>query len=386
MKIVSYIIFFTVFFSIYGLVNYYIFIRGWHLLPRGSSARTLYMVLFIVAASSFIVGRVFEKVSICPFSSVCIWIGSFWFAFMLYFFIAALFVDIIRVSNHYIGYLPDFITSSYTRAGQIIALVVIAASTITVAAGYFNARDVRVTELDLSIPKQGGNPGELNITAVSDIHLGIIISNSRLEQLVNMINGTNPDIVLLVGDIVDEDLAPVIENNLGETLCEIRSRYGTYAVTGNHEYIGGVEPAVAYMRDHGITVLRDQVVNIEDYFYLVGREDRSLNAYSGKKRKSISEIIEGIDKSMPIIVMDHQPFGLADAAAAGIDLQLSGHTHNGQLWPLNYVIDLIYELGSGYRKIGNTHFYVSKGSGTWGPPVRVGNRPEIVRIHINFRR
>jgi len=194
----------------------------------------------------------------------------------------------------------------------------------------------------------------------------------------------NADIVLLPGDVVDEDIAPVIKQNLGETLRKIRSKFGTFAVTGNHEYIGGVEPAVRYLSEHGLTMLRDAAVKINGGIYIVGREDISFNRASGRKRKSLEELMSGIDKSFPIIMMDHQPFHLEEAERNGVDLQLSGHTHHGQLWPFNFITKKVYEVSWGYKKKGNTHIYVSSGAGTWGPPVRTGNSPEIVFLQLTF--
>jgi predicted MPP superfamily phosphohydrolase len=133
-----------------------------------------------------------------------------------------------------------------------------------------------------------------------------------------------------------------------------------------------------------VKVLRDGFEKINDSFYVVGREDRAIRQFTGGRRKDLKEILSGADKSLPLIMMDHQPFGLNDAFENGIDLQLSGHTHNGQLWPINYIVEKIYELSWGYKINGNTHYYVSCGAGGWGPPVRTGSRPEIINFRISF--
>jgi hypothetical protein len=157
-----------------------------------------------------------------------------------------------------------------------------------------------------------------------------------------------------------------------------------YAVTGNHEYIGGVEPACAYLTEHGITMLRDAATVVAKSVVLAGREDISYNRGNGRKRKPLSELLNGCDRSLPIIVMDHQPFRLHEAEGQGVDLQLSGHTHHGQLFPFNFITERVFELSWGYKKKGNTHVYVSCGVGTWGPPVRIGNTPEIVDLTLTF--
>lgn len=164
----------------------------------------------------------------------------------------------------------------------------------------------------------------------------------------------------------------------------MRAKYGIFAVTGNHEYIGGVEPSIKYLTEHGITELRDNTVKIADSFYVVGREDRASKGFAGIIRKPLNQLLEGVDRTLPVILMDHQPVRLEEAEKNGIDLQLSGHTHHGQLWPFNFITKKIYEVSMGYKQKGSTHFYVSCGLGTWGPPIRTGNRPEIVVINLSF--
>jgi predicted MPP superfamily phosphohydrolase len=125
-------------------------------------------------------------------------------------------------------------------------------------------------------------------------------------------------------------------------------------------------------------------VTILDGITLIGREDRSINQFAGKRRKPLADIVNGVADRSVIILMDHQPFGLDEAVAQGADLQLSGHTHHGQLWPFNLITNAIYEVSWGYKKKGETQFYVSSGAGTWGPPVRLGNTPEIIHLQITF--
>lgn len=153
---------------------------------------------------------------------------------------------------------------------------------------------------------------------------------------------------------------------------------------GNHEFINGVESSVRFGESLGIIFLRDEYIMIDSSFYLIGREDSSMLQFTGKQRKSLEEIVENISDSYPKILLDHTPFKLEQAVNNNIDLQLSGHTHHGQIWPANLITNLIYEISWGYKKKGNTNFYVSSGAGTWGPPVRIGSRSEIVNLKIRF--
>lgn len=384
MKTGAFIIFFTIVLVIYGLVNSYIFIRGLQSIPVGSTWRSWYIAGFWLIASTFVLARIMERAYPCGFTGIITWIGSFWLAFLLYLIFIALFIDFARVINHFFHIFPRSFYIDYQQTKLIVLFISLAMVTLIVTGGFINARIPRIKKLELHVRKVVAGEKSLNIVMASDIHLGTIIAKRKANRLVTTINSLHPDIVLFAGDVVDEDLAPVIKNNLGENLVQIKAKLGVYAITGNHEYIGGAERAVKYLRDHGITVLRDTAMLIDRRFYLVGREDRDKPRFTGKQRKELAELMLQVDLSRPVILMDHQPFRLDNASKQGIDLQLSGHTHHGQLWPFNYITNVIYELSYGYKQIGQTHFYVSTGFGTWGPPVRLGNRPEIVQIKLIF--
>jgi len=383
MKTINFVIFFSIFFLLYGFINYYIFIRGWQAIPPHPKFRTLYLIIFLFTASSFILGRVIERFWLCPLSKAIVYLGSFWLAAMLYFFLIIFIIDMLRFINYLFPFFhlifQDILkTKLYTLLGSLTLV------TIILIIGYFNAVKPRIQRLNLQIPKKSAM-SQLNIVAVSDIHLGTIVGRDRFCEIVARINSLQPDVVLLVGDIVDEDLKPVIAQNLGEALKSIRSKFGTIAITGNHEYIGGVDDAMKYLAENQVTVLRDSVIKVNDIVYIIGRDDWSSSQFSDRKRKTLDELMKAVDQNFPVILLDHQPFQLQQAVAAKVDLQLSGHTHHGQIWPLNYLTNAIYEVSWGYKKIGDTQFYVSCGVGTWGPPIRLGNKPEIVHLILTFQ-
>jgi uncharacterized protein len=384
LKTGAFIIFFTIVLVIYGLVNSYIFIRGLQAIPAGSCWRPWYIAGFWFIASTFVLARIMERAYPCGFTGVITWIGSFWLAFMLYFILVAVCLDIARAVNHFLHIFPQSFYIDYQKTKLIVLYVSMALVTLVVAGGFINARVPRIKKLELHVAKVVAGEKTLKIVMASDIHLGTIIAKRKANRLVETINSLQPDIVLFAGDVVDEDLAPVIKNNLGANLVQIKAKLGVYAITGNHEYIGGAEPAVKYLREHGVTVMRDTAMLIDGRFYLVGREDRDKPRFTGKQRKELPELMQQVDRSFPVILMDHQPFNLERAVEQGVDLQVSGHTHHGQLWPFNYITSAIYEISCGYRQISYTHFFVSTGFGTWGPPVRLGNRPEIVQIMLKF--
>jgi predicted MPP superfamily phosphohydrolase len=378
----NFIIFFSIFFTVYGLVNLYILIRGWQSIPQGSSLKISYLIFFLFVSLSFIAGRFIENISLSAASNLLIWIGSFWLAAMLYLFLAIVLIDVLRVINHWLPIFPHWVARYPLQARQWTALGVMGMTVILLIIGHLNALTPRIRTLEITIPKNIHGTNTVNVVVVSDIHLGTLVGRTRFDRIAARINELKPDLILLPGDIVDEDLAPVIRQNMGESLTKLRARWGVFAITGNHEYIGGVEEACRYLEDHGVTLLRDAALRVNHGLTLIGREDRSISRFSGKKRKSLAELMDRVDRNGLVILMDHQPFQLEESESNGIDLQLSGHTHHGQLWPLNFVTEMIYELSWGYKKKNGTHIYVSCGVGTWGPPVRLGNRPEIVNIRI----
>ena len=244
MKIVPFIIFFTIFLTIYGLINYYILIRGWQAMPKIPLLRICYLAVTLFLVISYIAGRIIGRLSVCATSDMLVWVGSFWLSVITYLLIGILVVDILRAANHFFNFFPALLTNNYEKTKLIAAMAVIWASVLVAIAGHINSRIPVLRKLELNIPKSAGDLKSLKIILASDIHLGTIISNTRLEKMVDMINNRKPDIILFAGDIVDENLEPVIKNNLGHTLIRLKSKYGTYAITGNHEFIGGVVPAV----------------------------------------------------------------------------------------------------------------------------------------------
>ncbi len=378
----SFLIFFGIVFIVYLSVNSYIFIRGLQSFKPDSPLKNYYIATFVFVALTFWAGRITENYFPSFFTDILVWIGSFWLAFILYFLIAIILLDIIRVVNHFIPIYPDLITSNYQKAKEYTFYIVVSIVSLIVLIGHINFRNPRIFTKEININKSAGEIKTLNIVVASDIHMGTIVTNGRVRKLVEMVNGLNPDIILLPGDILDEDLEPVLRRNLGEDISKLKAKYGVYAVNGNHEFIGGAEEAVKYLRDHGINLLRDSVAIIDKQIIIAGREDLSVNRIG--KRKTTEELLSGYDKSLPIILLDHQPFKLDESEKAGVDLHLSGHTHHGQLWPFNYLTEKIYEVSWGYKKKGNTHVYVSSGYTGWGPPVRLGSRTEIVNIKLKF--
>jgi len=380
----SFLIFFGIIFSIHFIVNYYIYFRGLQALEGAPGLKVFFRWMMLILLLAYPMGRFLERIWYSPVSAIIHWIGAFWFAGMLYVVLLTFSADIIKLVNAIFHFLPAKGTESFIKLKLYTGYGIATATLLIVLIGFLNAWHPKIHQKIIHIPKQAGALKELKIVAASDIHLGTIIGPRKTRKLVETINSLNPDIILFAGDVVDEDVGPVIRQNLGESLRELNAPMGKFAITGNHEFIGGAERSVKYLEEHGLSILRDSVISINNSFYLAGREDKDKIRFSGIPRKELSKLLADINLQQPIILLDHQPFNLEAASIAGVDLQISGHTHHGQLWPFGYLTEKIFEVSRGYKQKGNTHFIVSTGFGTWGPPVRTGNRPEILEIILRF--
>ncbi|GAB6394777.1 MAG: metallophosphoesterase [Bacteroidales bacterium] len=244
------------------------------------------------------------------------------------------------------------------------------------AGGYIHYLHKKRVELALTVNKEMAAP--LKIVAVSDLHLGYGIGKKEFETWLPLINNERPDVVLIAGDLADGNMRPLFEGDFAGSLRKIRAKYGVYAVLGNHEYIGNVEKSINFFRSAGITLLRDSVVLVDNRFYIAGRDDRS-----NRKRKTLEDLIAPADKPLPVILLDHQPVDLAAAERNRVDLQISGHTHHGQVWPVSWITEWLFERAYGYLKKGDTHVYVTSGLGLWGGKFRIGSSSEYVVIRLN---
>lgn len=195
-------------------------------------------------------------------------------------------------------------------------------------------------------------------------------------------NAMQPDVILLAGDVLDDSIEPFIRNSMSEQIKQLKARYGVYAVLGNHEYYGGsIKEYTDLMSSIGIKVLQDEVEEVAGT-YIVGRKDKTAEAMEAGGRQSVSSLLEGLDLTRPVIMMDHQPTGFDVAAQAGVDVLLSGHTHRGQIAPNHWITKRLFELDWGYLRKDNLHVVVSSGYGTWGPPIRLASRSEIIKLEV----
>jgi uncharacterized protein len=381
MKRYQMLVFFSIVLIIYSLVNFYLYYKVFKAVPALQNNRLLFAITFSLLAVLFIVAKILESKHSSVITDVLNIIGGFWLAFMLYGFLFFLLSDIILLILRVPGILRGENILLYRKWSFI---VITASSALLIIGGFINAIIPVTREYNITINKSAGPVKTLRIAAVSDIHLGSIIRKRSLKKMSQLIKDMQPDLVLLLGDIVDGEIGPVLRGDLLQYFTWPECTDGLYAITGNHEFIGGAARTIPYIESKGIRVLKDEIVTLEGGIQLIGRIDRDSYRFYRKERMPLDELMKQADTSKPVILLDHQPFHLDESAKYGIDLELSGHTHNGQMWPLNYVTKMIYELSYGYLKKRNTNFIVSSGYGLWGPRVRSGSRSEVLMINITF--
>ncbi|MFA4921489.1 MAG: metallophosphoesterase [Candidatus Neomarinimicrobiota bacterium] len=384
MKISAFIIFFAIVLTILFFINYYIYWHGLKAIGQNPTIRLIYTIIFVGLASAYFLGRIVERFSNGIMVRFLEWMGAYWLGAMVYFLLIVIAIDLFRLINHYVPLIPAGLRQNLQQLKIAVGIAAIIVVSIVLIIGRWNATHPQIKNLEIDIHKKA-NAEAISIAFASDIHLGSLVGQRQLKQLVEIIEVKQPDLILFGGDLLDEDLLPVIRRNLGQCLEELRAPLGKFTVTGNHEFIGGVDNAVQYLENHGITVLRDSSIQLSNGIWILGRDDRDGKRFSGgESRQALNELISEVNSKQPLILLDHQPVNLSESIVNGIDLQLSGHTHHGQLWPLNYITSKLFQISRGYKLIEKTHFLVSSGFGTWGPPIRLASRSEIYFIKVNF--
>ena len=377
----QFLIFISIVLTIYSLGNAYIFLKGYNILSPPRENKLHFTLLFILLSFTFVAAKILESRHSSVLTDILNIIGGFWMGFMLYAIIFLLLSDLIAL----ILKLPGILNSSNIIIYRKWAFLLTSGiAVLLITGGFINAILPVVTKYDIAINKKADGIKTLKIAAVSDIHLGSVIRKRSMKVLSEMLEEMKPDVIFLLGDIVDGEIGPVLRGDLLKYFTGPHTKDGLYAITGNHEFMGGADRMVPYIESKGIRVLKDEIVNLPGNIQLIGRLDRDSRRFYGKERIPLKDLMNNIDHSKPVIVLDHQPFNLEESEEQGVDLQLSGHTHNGQMWPLNYITRKIYEVSYGYYKKGSTQYIVSSGFGLWGPRIRSGSKSEVLLINVTF--
>jgi len=359
-------IMFLLFIGLYLTGNFYIYFRGGQALssyPTG--VKVLLSLLFWSGALSLIFTFLVRKASLSmKFLTFTHEVGSAWLVFTLYMVLFLISFDLVRL------FYRPFVYGFHLSFALTLCLL---------SYGYYNYKNPKIQEYNLEINKPV-EKSSLRVVAVSDIHLGLGTGKAALSKYVGLINAQKPDLILISGDLIDNSVLPLREEHMEEELNKLSAGLGVFMVPGNHEYISNIDECLDFLNATSIQVLRDSVVILPNGVQIIGRDDRHNH-----HRRPLDYLTKQVDLSKPVLLLDHQPYDLDETVRAGVDLQFSGHTHRGQVWPLNLLTDQLFDISYGYRKRENTHLYVSSGLSLWGPPFRIGTDSELVVFNLNFR-
>lgn len=325
-------------------------------------------------------------------------IGNYWMGFNLHFVLAMGVCFLIRLIVKFVK------KDKYNlRLAQKITNVAVVSFTILMSVyGIVNAQNLKVTTYDVTVDKSS-KQDELNVVLIADLHLGYSVGVKQMERMVNKINELQPDVVVVAGDIFDNEFSAIYNPvRLAEILRGINSKYGVYAVYGNHDIeedilcgftfsdddvtqVTSIKEMDDFIENCGFTFLYDEAILINDDFYIYGRPDEERPNFGNDSRLEAEKITEGLDLSKLIICVDHEPHDQKKLSAAGVDVDLNGHTHAGQLFPGNIIINFFWDIAYGYKNFDGMHNIVTSGVGLFGPNMRTFTKAEIaqVKIHLN---
>jgi predicted MPP superfamily phosphohydrolase len=360
----------------YVIPNIYVFLRIWHLFIN-KGYKIHYTIIYILLVSIYPLSNLIsEGVTDFP-GEVITMIADYILPFYLYLFLFVVAFDLLLLLNILVKIMPREKIRS-TRFKITSLSVILFLSVAVVIAGVINFNTIRTSDYRIEIPGKSSGIDHVRIAFVADFHLKEETNIHFVERFAKKIEEIKPDLMLFGGDIVEGDRQDENMQVFEKLLSEIKTRYGVFAVLGNHEYYAGQDKG-SFFDKAGMKVLCDTIVVIDSSFNLGGRYDSHFRA-----RKTIDDLLKSAIDTLPIILIDHRPTDIEKVSNTTVDVQLSGHTHHGQLFPINLITGKVYQLSRGYMKRGNTHFFVTSGIRLWGPPVRTVAKSEIMVIDITF--
>lgn len=366
---------------IYGVINFYSGLKLFSALRFvfNRANKKIFIMTYSFFVLSFIMGR-FPLYA--PIKEVISWIGAFWIAVFVYLFLFFLVIDIVLFLGKLIRLIPSTLSPKINSYATLVAVLCTA---FTIGYGVVHATQIKNVSYDIKLDNTTLSK-PLKIVLISDLHIGAINSERKLEKVILGINEVKPDIVFIAGDIFNDNFNIIDNPNKVISLFQsINSIYGVYASLGNHDSGKTFNQMSQLLEKSHVKLLNDEYVIVDNQFVVVGRVDPSpIGKFGHLKRKELSAVLPEVETSYPIIVMDHRPSSLEQYNGSSVDLVLCGHTHKGQFFPINLITNLLYTVDYGYyrKDENNPQIVVTSGAGIWGPPLRIGTTSEIVSITL----
>ncbi len=372
-------LFLLTFFVVYGSVHVYAFLRirtSLHLHVGAGIVLAIFMLAMILAplVVRILEGRGFESAAIIGSH-----IGYYWMGLMFFFFCLSITLDLYRCVVYGAEWIlkKDFTLLLPSPLYTLLIPLAVAAAVFGYA--FFEARDVRTEKITIASEKIPAGSVPLRIVQISDVHVGLIIRDSRLNRVLEKVKEARPDLLVSTGDLLDGQVDQI--EVFAKKFVEINPRYGKYAIMGNHEYFAGFAPAREFIRSAGFTLLRGEGKEVAGgLINLIGFDDPTGKAFGLYRAISDEYVRNNFSDRKFTIFLKHRP--VVNDFPNGFDLQLSGHTHKGQIFPFNFIVQALFPMDGGFYKIRNAFLYVSRGSGTWGPPLRFFSPPEVTVIEL----
>ncbi|HOG18356.1 MAG TPA: metallophosphoesterase [Syntrophales bacterium] len=380
MRILSFGLFFLTFFLLYGGLHVYFFRklkRAFH--PEGTRKILVVAALVLLFLASPII-RVTERVGLEAVAKFFSWGGYGWMGFLFLFFAASLLLDLWALLLRTAGKIGKRDLSSAVPAPPWAFAGPLLIAGVLSLYSFYEARHVVVERIAIRSSKIAEQVGRVRIAQISDVHIGLLIGKERMQVLIEEIRRESPDILVSTGDLVDGQLDGM--EGVAEQFKAFQPRFGKYAITGNHEFYAGIEQAVDFTKSAGFTVLRGDGMTIAGVLNVVGVDDDTGRNFDNYRPANERELLAKLPRRYFTLLLKHKPF-IDKEAVEFFDLQLSGHTHRGQIFPFSLVTRFFFPLHAGYfRFLNASHLYVSRGTGTWGPPMRLLSPPEVTIIDL----
>lgn len=371
-------LFILTFFIIYGGLQLYFFAKINAAFPLSHGASLGLIAILVLMVLAPIIVRVSERYGYEALARFMSYTGYLWMGVMFLFFVCSLLLDLHSLLIHIGALISHRDLSALAPLSAFVIPMLISLSINTF--GYFEAKDIRTERMTIRSSKIPETAGRIRIVQISDVHIGLIVREKRLKRIVEEIKKAEPDILVSTGDLVDGQINGL--EGLQALLRDVHARYGKFAITGNHEFFAEIDRAINFMRAAGFVVLRGEGINAAGMINIAGVDDPTGVRFGLVLPISEKNMLSGLPGQYFTILLKHQP--LVDENATGaFDLQLSGHTHGGQIFPFNFITGLFFPLQRGYFDLSNNaHLYISRGTGTWGPPIRFLSPPEITVIDL----
>ena len=368
------------FFLIYGGTHFYFFLKMRGALSPGMPASLVLTLFLLLMVFSPILVRLLENEGLETSARVVAYIGYIWMGFLFLFLSLSLVIDFYHGFMHAAAFLLQRDLSFLILSRRVALFLPLVWGVGTALYGYFEALDIKSEKVSIMTPKIPLAVGKITIVQVSDVHLGLIVRKERLAKIIALIRASSPDILISTGDLVDGQINSM--TGLAELLNEIKPRYGKFAVTGNHEIYAGLRQTLAFTGQSGFRVLRGESVVAGGMINIAGVDDPVIARIDHKPLTSEKILLEGLSRERFTLLLKHRP--AIDRESMGLfDLQLSGHVHKGQIFPFNLLTHLFYPVKMGYSRYpSGSSLYVSRGTGTWGPPIRFLAPPEVTVIEL----